>query len=163
MGHDISCEIRRAKPLRLQISHMEQIAQTFLVISRRWTFIIFTLQLSNFWEWFPSWIKTTLTISSLKPSSLVFLTCGVDQRSLMSSINPAQSFHNPHQKKGKVQIHSVSPFPCLILTFWRMISKVRNFVLSPFLMYKCMIVSYCQCHDHVWPCWQECADLCDNS
>lgn len=141
LGHDISCEIRTAKPLRFQISHMERIAQVFLLTSKRWTFIIFTPQPSNFWEWCLSWIKTTLTFWSSKPSSWVFQTCGVDQRSLMSSIDPAQSFHNPQQKKGEVQTHSVFPYPCLILTYWRMISKVRNFIVSFPLVQMYYIVS----------------------
>ena len=71
----------------------------------------------------------------------------------MCSINPAQSFHNSRQKKGEVQTHSAFPYPCLILTYWRMISKVRNCIVSysPLVqMYYCFLPIVLLLSDHVY-------------
>lgn len=118
---------KNSEPPGLQISRIEQITQTFCWLWKSWT-IVFALQFNNFWEWLHCWIRTASSISSSKSKHWIFQTCGVDQRSLMYSIIPVWNFHNPKQKIEGVQTHSVSLYPCLILTYWRLILKVRNLI-----------------------------------
>lgn len=80
----------------------------------------------------------------------------------MCLINPAPSFHSSRTKKEEVQTHSVFPYPCLILTYWRMISKVRNGIVSfssrtnVLLFPTDSAMTAC-----VWLCLQECAEHCE--
>lgn len=77
-------------------------------------------------RWFFSCITITLTISSSTSRHRVLLTCGLVQRRLIISIIPVWSFHIPQRKKQR-KIPSVSPYLCIILTFWR-VTQVRNMI-----------------------------------
>jgi hypothetical protein len=136
---------------------MEQIAQTFLVISRRWTFIIFTLQLLGMVS-FLNQDYIDYFIFKTKQFGISNMWCGSKKSYVLNQSCTELSQSPSKERKGS------NPFCFSIpLSYFNLLEndfKGEEFcpVSFPYVqMYDCFILPMS------WPCWQECADLCDNS